>query len=179
MDLNGKTKEELLSICSDRGISGMENQPTEIIATVILNDMVETDGIPTRDDLQGKTAAELRELLADRDIGGLERQPKPVLIDVLLNDYVKAVLSGVQATVTVTKDDDGKIDSKITVSCGGAQNEFEVVGHSVGEVAELLKEVLNIPANPITVVNGSTVDNDYVLQENDTLDFVQKAEKKG
>lgn len=177
--LNGKTQEELVTICSEREITGMSNQPKDVLITVLLNDMADNDGIPTRSALELLSPTELRERLADLDITGLEVQPKPVLIDILLNAHVKAVLSGVQATVVVTKATDGKITSKVTVSCGGSQNDFEVSGHSVGEVSELLREVLNIPDTPIAVVNGNTVDCDYVLQDGDILDFVQKAEKKG
>jgi len=178
--LNGKEVAELLDICISRGIDGLGlNQPKATLIAILLNDMAENDGIPTRDELEAKSVIELREMLEDRDITGMGRQPKPILIDVLLNDYAKSVLTGVQATVTVTKDEEGKVSSTISVSCGGSQNDFDVSGHTVGEVAELLKEVLNIPENAKAAVNGNVVDYDYVLQVEDVLDFVQKAEKKG
>ena len=177
--LNEMDVEELLDVCDDRNITGVDKQPKDVLINIILNDMVEENGIPTKEELMAKTAAELRELLADRGINGLEKQPKPLLVDILLNDYAKAILTGVQATVTVTKDENGKVSSKISVSCGGSQDDFDVVGHTVSDVADLLREVLNIPETPVANVNGSSVILGYVLQDGDVLDFVQKADKKG
>ena len=177
--LTEKNQSELVTICEEREIFGVSNQPKDILITIILNDLVETNSVPTREDLEQKSVTELREMLDDRDITGLDKQPKPVLVEILLNDYIKSALTGVQATLTVTKDDSGTVSAKVTVSCGGSQNDFDVVGHTCHEVAELLKEVLNIPNDPIAVVNGNTVDYNYVLKDGDVLDFVQKAEKKG
>lgn len=177
--LEGKEKEELLDICEDREIIGVDRQPKDVLINIILNDLAENDGIPTREELQVKSATELREMLEARNITGLDRQPKPMLIDILLNDYAKAILTGVEAKVVVQRNEDGVVSSEITVSCGGSQDEFDVVGHTVAEVADLLREVLNIPAAPVANVNGSKVALDYVLKEGDILDFVQKAEKKG
>lgn len=177
--LNEKTQGELVAICEERGIKGMGGQPKDLLITILLNDMAEKDGIPTKEDLEAKSLTELREIVSDMDIYGLDKQPKSVIVEVILNAHAKAVLTAVQAVVTVSKNDCGNVSSKISVSCGGSGNEFPVVGNKVDDIATLLREVLNIPENAIATIDGVKVNNDYVVKEGDTLDFEQHAEVKG
>lgn len=180
--LEGKNTNELLEICEGRDITGMDNQPNEILIQVILNDMVETAEVPTREDLELKSLTELRDLCDEREMAGLEKQPKSILIELLLNDYVEKAIEimKVKADVTVEKTEGGTIDMTVTVSCGSSQDEFNnLVGQTVGDVAKFLANVMNIPDNPKCLVNGAEVNLEYVLQAKDQLDFVQRAEKKG
>jgi len=178
--LEGKSITELLEICENREITGMDNQPKDILIQVILNDMVDSSEVPTKEDLEMKSITELRELCEDRDMVGLEKQPKNLLIQLLLNDYIEKAITKVKAEVTVEKGEDGAIDLTVTVSCGSSQSDFNgLVGKTVSDVAEFLRNALNIPDNPKCLVNGAEVNNDHVLQANDQLDFVQRTEKKG
>lgn len=178
--LEGKTNDELRAICIERGITGMSKQPKPVLIDVILNDMIRKTEIPNREALEAKTVAELQQICNDRGMTGLDRQPKNILVELLLNDYAAEVLRGVTGQVTIEKDDDGAVTTTIKISCGGSQDAFPVVGRTVSEVNDFLKEALNIPDDPMIVVNGQQItDTSYVLQAGDELDFVQKADGKG
>ena len=112
---------------------------------------------------------------------------KGILLDEIL-DYLERIdrhpkaLQELLATLRVTRhpEDGDRVSTNVTVSCGGSQDTFPVANHTVGEVAELLQEVLNIPQEPMVVVNGKTLeDYDYVLQDGDVLEYIQKLDKKG
>lgn len=179
--LMAKTNQELREMCTYRGITGMSKQPKATLISVLLNDMADKSEIPySRSDLEAKSVTELRALCEDRGMTGLGRQIKATLVEVLINDYTREVLSQVTAEVTVTRNDDDSVTSTAKVSCGALTRNFEVVGHTISEVVVLLKEALNIPSNPLVNVNGTNIDNmDYVVEEDDVIEFVQKAETKG
>lgn len=178
--LEGKTCAELRTICGERSITGMSKQPKAVLISVILNDLQRTAEIPTRESLAAKTVAELQALCEGRGMTGLDRQPKDILVELLLNDYAKEALSGVVGQLVVTKGNDGEITTTIKISCGGSEDQFPLVGRTVGEVQDLLSEALNIPEDPIVMVNGSeNTNSDYVLESGDELDFVQNADDKG
>ena len=67
----------------------------------------------------------------------------------------------------------------IRVSCGANADRFPVSGKSVGQVSELLREVLNVDRMAQGIVNGRPVEDDYVLQSGDTLEFLKPAGRKG
>jgi molybdopterin converting factor small subunit len=67
----------------------------------------------------------------------------------------------------------------VEVMYGAESQELAIAGHTVGDVRSHLKHVLNIPADAQARVNGELKDGDYVLQENDTLEFVKVAGQKG
>lgn len=178
-DLQAKSLDELLAICEDREIEGVGNLPKDMIVQILVNDMQEKNEIPTKEELMTLSATELREILEDKyEITGMENQPKNFLVEIILSAAVKKVLTAVQANVTVQKDVNN-VTSKVTVNCGGNHDDFSVVGYTVDAVVDLLKEVLNVPAVKIAVVNGNTVGGDYTLQDGDVLDFIPEAEKKG
>jgi len=178
--LQGKTCTELRTICGEREITGMSKQPKATLINVILNDLQRTSEIPTLESLSAKSVAELQALCEGRGMAGLNRQPKNILVDILLNDYAREVLSGLAAKLVVIKSESGEITTTIKISCGGSEDDFPLVGRTVGEVQDLLSEALNIPDDPIVMINGSeSDDSDYVLESGDELDFVQDADDKG
>lgn len=66
----------------------------------------------------------------------------------------------------------------VKVVCGA--NEQEVAaGLSVAEVRKDQKEILNIADDADALVNGDKVDEDYILEEGDQLEFVKAAGDKG
>lgn len=67
----------------------------------------------------------------------------------------------------------------IRVSCGANADRFPVVGKSVGQVSELLREVLNVDRMAQGIVNGRPAEENYTLQSGDTLEFLKPAGRKG
>jgi hypothetical protein len=68
----------------------------------------------------------------------------------------------------------------VTISSGSMSNNYPVVGKSIYEVEKLLGQVLNVnPYARIVLVNGEEVTNDYIIQENDVIEFVNEAYDKG
>jgi len=53
---------------------------------------------------------------------------------------------------------------------GAEQNELEIAGKSVATVRSHLKHVLNL-AETVALVNGQQVDESYILQAGDCLEF--------
>lgn len=72
----------------------------------------------------------------------------------------------------------GKAKKKIRVACGASSGQYPVVGMTVGNIRQELKELLNIGAEHMPRVRGAPVDNDYVLGEDDDLEFVRNAGDK-
>lgn len=69
---------------------------------------------------------------------------------------------------------------KVKVIHGSEDEVFEnLVGHKVQTVRASLVDAFNIPADALSFVNGEQVDGNYVLQKNDTLEFVKQAGVKG
>lgn len=54
-----------------------------------------------------------------------------------------------------------------------------LVGRSVSEIRNMLSQPLNIDAASKPVVNGETVNEDYVLEDGDELEFVKASGEKG
>ena len=61
----------------------------------------------------------------------------------------------------------------VRIQCGVHCHRFPVAGLSVGEVRRLLSELLNIPSETATVLNGESVSDEVLLQEGDALVFVR------
>ena len=72
-----------------------------------------------------------------------------------------------------------KTTTTIHVSCGASSGDFPVVGRNIYEVSEFLREVLNVTRMSIGLVNGQEVDHDYIINENDNLEFLKPAGQKG
>jgi hypothetical protein len=67
----------------------------------------------------------------------------------------------------------------VQVSCGANAGPFEVIGRSIAEVSNLLREVLNIEVLATPLVNGRAVSGTYVLKTGDSLEFLKPAGRKG
>jgi molybdopterin converting factor small subunit len=69
---------------------------------------------------------------------------------------------------------------KTRVTCGANHHDAEeVVGSTIAEVREGLREVLNISEDSHAVVNGDLAGASYEIQEGDTIEFVQRSGTKG
>ena len=145
----------------------------------------------TRDELNGKTVAELRRMVVDSGLVGISKKRKDVLVDSLMslqepddNVMDNGNMRGVEfnATSIMTKPEareGDKTTTTIHVSCGASSGNFPVVGRTVREVGEFLREVLNVDQMSTGLVNGKSVDADYVLAEDDNLEFLKPAGRKG
>ena len=67
----------------------------------------------------------------------------------------------------------------VTVQYGASQEDLNVGGSSVGTVRSSLVDAFNIPKDAVPFVNGEQVDENYVLQVNQVLEFVKQAGVKG
>ena len=67
----------------------------------------------------------------------------------------------------------------VTVQYGASQEDLNVGGSSVGTVRSSLVDAFNIPKDAVPFVNGEQVDENYVLQANQVLEFVKQAGVKG
>lgn len=171
---------ELLEECSLRGIAGMEGLSSYTLIDILRNDEARKVSVPTEETLMAKSITELQVMCEEAGINGLGNQPKNVLVMILLNSYNKrGDLDGVKASLIVEKNEDGDTKVLITVSCGGNDDDFDVSGRKVSEIAVLLCSVLNIPDDAYATVNGEEVNGDYVIREGDALDFVQDVDDKG
>ena len=150
-------------------------------------------------ELRSLTVKELKEECRDQGLTGYSKLSKDALVKALVANNrknargatIKPVKGkGKQAPSTkgplrdisfeVESHKTGsKIDSMITCSSGVNSGEFPVVGRSVAEVADFLKEILNVSSMADGLVNGDKAAASYILQEGDTLEFVKPAGSKG
>jgi hypothetical protein len=73
-----------------------------------------------------------------------------------------------------------KLDGKVKVIHGANDDTFDgLVGQKVSTVRASLVDAFNIPGDALALVNGNQVDNNYTLQQNDTLEFIKQAGVKG
>jgi len=145
----------------------------------------------TREQLEGMTVSELRRMVVDSGLTGISKKRKPVLVESLMslqepddNVMANGDMKGVEfnATSIMTKPDarqGDKTTTTIHVSCGASSGNFPVVGRTVREVGEFLREVLNVDQMSTGLVNGKQVDGDYVLADDDNLEFLKPAGRKG
>jgi len=150
-----------------------------------------------RETLENKTVKELRKLVVQLGIPGKTKLPKTMIIDAIMSKHgvagggsakitksAAASLTGIEGTFqsSITKPDEKfghKTTTTIQVTCGASTARFPVVGRTVAEVGELLREVLNVSKLSTGLVNGGTVDGNYVLKEGDVLEFIKPAGSKG
>jgi len=151
----------------------------------------------TREQLAEKTVKELRAMAKNLGCVGYSKKPKDTVIDLILEK--QGPVTAAAAPKAAPKDDKltkaefsmqsiltkptakfgDKTTTTIRVSCGAAAGDFSVCGKTVGAVSEFLREVLNIDRMAQGVVNGKTVDGNYVLKEGDNLEFLKAAGRKG
>ena len=143
-----------------------------------------------RETLEGKTVKELRQLVVKLGIKGKTKLPKTMIIDAIMGgggggaSISPKALEGVEGTFqsSLTKPDAPfgfKTSTNVQVSCGASSGRFPVVGRSVAEVGEFLREVLNVSKLSTGLVNGKEVDGNTILKEGDVLEFLKPAGKKG
>ena len=156
----------------------------------------------TKEQLEAKTVVELRQIcIYDFGISGMSKKRKDVIINAILEKQGPVTVtsskapskapSEVDQRVTsmegsfqsiLTKPENRKGDKTTTtvrVSCGASSGSFDVGNKTVGAVAEFLKEVLNVDRLAQGIVNGKPVDDSYILQYGDTLEFLKTAGSKG
>ncbi len=73
-----------------------------------------------------------------------------------------------------------EVTGRVKVVCGAnSQDLAGLSGKRIAEVRTELAQVLNIPPDAQARISGVHVDNEYRLQEGDTLEFVRAAGNKG
>ena len=157
--------------------------------------------------LEGKTVAELRNMCRDFEITGMSKKRKSIIIDAIMdfesktsygdsnigesinaadtskipeNTPITSIHGAFQTNVTNPSLGKGhRLTTVVKVSSGASVGEFNVAGKTVGAVAEFLKEVLNISSVSKGIVNGVEINDDYVLNGGEALEFIQPAGTKG
>lgn len=161
----------------------------------------------TKENLEAKTVRELRRLVVELGIVGFTKKPKATIINAIMSkmgdDDSASIsvppgteasaeiapkspekLSGVEATFqsSITKPElkpGERLSTTVQVACGASSGRFPVVGRTVAEVGEFLREVLNVDKLSTGLVNGKEVSGDYKLKIGDNLEFLKPAGKKG
>ncbi|MFQ6114429.1 MAG: hypothetical protein ACE5NG_10155 [bacterium] len=72
-----------------------------------------------------------------------------------------------------------ELDFSVVAMCGASSDTFQLAGQTVGSARKFLSPILNIETGAIALVNGQEVEDSFVLQKNDRLEFVKKAGEKG
>jgi hypothetical protein len=155
-----------------------------------------------RSTLEAKTVKELRSLVVQLGIKGMTKRPKEEIIAAI---FAKHGVEGKAKAVAAKKTKaaaapppltavEGNFSSKmerpnakfghktsttVRVSCGASSISAAVIGKSVKEVGEFMREVLNVSKLSTGLVNGQEVGPDYKLKEGDNLEFLKPAGSKG
>ncbi len=159
--------------------------------------------IYSREELQGMNVKkELKPMAVAMGLTGYSKKTKDVVISAILETQGRApkkakptpasiapaaamkAINAIEfcATSVLTKPSAKKGDkcsTTIRVSSGASSGNFPVAGRSVAEVAEFLREVLNIEKMSPGLVNGKDVEGTYTLKDGDELEFLKPAGLKG
>jgi len=85
-----------------------------------------------------------------------------------------------QTSIPNAQDALAKLEAaKIKVIHGANDGEFGLAGAKVATVRFSLVDAFNIPGDATAFVNGEQVDENYVLQSNQVLEFIKAAGVKG
>jgi len=140
---------------------------------------------------------ELKPMAVKMGLTGLSKKTKDVVISAILEKQgpaakskpatiapaaakINAIDFGVTSVLTKPSAKKGdRCTTTVRVSSGASSGQFPVVGRKVAEVAEFLREVLNIEKMSSGLVNGKEVEGSYVLKETDELEFLKPAGSKG
>lgn len=159
----------------------------------------------TRAQLEGMNAKVMKKMAFNKmGLVGLSKQPKADVVDAILaaqDAPKKKKVAKKKAAVAKKAKGSGPIQginfsgnsvlsnpsapfgqkttTTIHVSCGASSGSFPVVGKTVREVGEFLREVLNVDRLSTGLVNGKEVAADYVLKSGDRLEFLKPAGRKG
>lgn len=153
--------------------------------------------IYTRNELEAMNAKDMKRM-AFQELGlpGLSKKNKGDVMSAILasqdggtvsaapNAAAKKPMGGLEAKLTsVLSKPNAKFGHRtattIEVTCGANTGNFPVAGKRVGEVAEYLREVLNVTRMSTGLVNGKEKGNDYILKDGDRLEFLKPTGKKG
>ncbi len=149
-----KTNAELRAIAENLGFTGLSKKTKNALVALILEKSASTTTTTATVSNNAKTPA------ATESIKGLSFNADSILTN-------PSAPTGRKTTTT------------IRVSCGANASSFPVVGKTVGQVADFLREILNVDRMAQGVVNGKAVEDTYVLKEGDSLEFIKPAGKKG
>ena len=70
-------------------------------------------------------------------------------------------------------------ESLVKVIHGTADGQFPLTGYTVAAARATFAESYNIPSDAVAFVNGVKVGEDYILNPNESLEFVKQAGRKG
>jgi len=150
----------------------------------------------TERELERMTAKQIKKVAVQEGCTGIYRLGKDEAIEYFMNwqedraeerelvedlhDPLTGVSGRFQSTVTNPGGAPGhRTTTTVQVSCGANAGPFEVVGRSVTEISELLREVLNIESSATPLVNGRAVAGSYVIKVGDNLEYMKPAGRKG
>jgi hypothetical protein len=150
----------------------------------------------TERELEKMTAKQVKKVAVEAGCTGIYKMSKDDAIEYFINwqeeraDELEAIgdlhdpLTGVAGRFksTVVNPDGApgtRVSTTVQVSCGANAGPFEVIGRSIAEVSDLLREVLNIESTATPLVNGRAVSNSYVLKVGDNLEYMKPAGRKG
>lgn len=150
----------------------------------------------TREQFESMTREEVRRMCTANGIVGYSKATKGECVNALMEKLGRPAaarpatpatpvpLSGVaftgQSVMTHPSGRPGdRTTTTINVSCGASSGAFPVVGRKVKEVAEFLREALNVDQLSTGLVNGQEVSADHILKAGDRLEFLKPAGKKG
>lgn len=68
---------------------------------------------------------------------------------------------------------------KVRVVHGANQDYFDIEGKTVGTVRKNLRDVFNIPGDAEALISGKNVQDDFILEGGQSLEFVKEAGVKG
>jgi len=71
------------------------------------------------------------------------------------------------------------VTQKIRVVHGVDDGYFDIEGKTVGSVKKSLREVFNIPGDAEALIEGKSVQDDFILEAGMNLEFVKEAGIKG
>lgn len=94
----------------------------------------------------------------------------------------KSVFSNVgattsQATATIARTQ--QMMEKVLVVHGANQRYFDLAGKDVGSVRKSLREAFNIPGDAEARVDGKEVNDEFVLDNGQHVEFTRKSGSKG
>jgi hypothetical protein len=150
----------------------------------------------TERELEKMTAKQIKKIAVDVGCTGIYKMSKDDAIEYFMNwqeerneerelvEELRDPLAGVagrfKSTVVNPEGAPGtRVSTTVQVSCGANAGPFEVIGRTIAEVSDLLREVLNIESAATPLVNGRAVSASYTLKVGDNLEYLKPAGRKG
>jgi len=147
-------------------------------------------------DLEKMTAKQIKKVAVEAGCTGIYKMNKDDAIEYFINwqedraeeleaiselrDPLTGIAGRFKSTIVNPNGAPGtRLSTTVQVSCGANAGPFEVIGRSISEVSDLLREVLNIESSATPLVNGRAVSAGYVLKVGDNLEFLKPGGRKG